>query len=166
MRWVKGDEDPIQGWYSPSSRRKSPAGVVIYEWAAALSFTREGAAALSSCQRDAGGPSSIEEGAAVPGDSLSAATLLYPRPRDEGGDEIDIETLAVSEGEGLAFVVTTDRGSDYLLFSHDEGLKRFGAYQSRGIVAGVRTDRDGNVVSQFEGHTDGLYPPSHSKGNR
>ena len=186
MRWVKGSKDPIQGWYSPRSRRKAPAGVVIYEWAAELPFTEEGAAELPftgegaaelpftgegaaelpSCQRDAGGPSPIGEEAAEAGGSLSAATLLYPRPRDEGGNEIDIKHLAVSEGEGLAFVVTTDRGSDYLLFSHDEGLKQFGAYQSRGIVAGVRTDRDGDVVSQFEGHMDDAHPTSQGKGTR
>jgi hypothetical protein len=77
-------------------------------------------------------------------------TLLYPCPSGQTGDEVNIKPLAVSGGRGLAFVVTTGRGSDYLLFSHNDSVKQFGPYQSRGTVAGMRTDDDGNILTQFE----------------
>jgi hypothetical protein len=83
--------------------------------------------------------------------STVMTTLLYPCPSGQTGDGMSIKPLAVSGGEGLAFVVTTHRGSDYLLFSHNDSLKQFGPYQSRGIVAGVRTDNEGNILTQFEG---------------
>ncbi len=82
--------------------------------------------------------------------STVMTTLLYPRPSGQTGDEISIKPLAVSGGRGLAFVVTTGRGNDYLLFSHNDSVKQFGPYQSRGTVAGIRTDDNGNILTQFE----------------
>ena len=82
--------------------------------------------------------------------STVMTTLLYPRPSGQTGDEVNIKPLAVSGGRGLAFIVTTGRGSDYLLFSHNDSVKQFGPYQSRGTVAGIRTDDDGNILTQFE----------------
>ena len=78
-------------------------------------------------------------------------TLLYPCPGRQAGDEVSIKPLPVSEGKGLAFVVTIGHGSDYLVFAHGNSLKRFGPYQAGGIIAGVRTDNEGNTISRFEG---------------
>jgi hypothetical protein len=83
--------------------------------------------------------------------STVMTTLLYPCPNDQRGNEVDIKPLTIRGGKGLAFVVTTHRGKDYIMLAHDEILKQFGPYQSRGVVAGVRTDGDGNVLAQFEG---------------
>lgn len=83
--------------------------------------------------------------------STVMATLLYPWPAGQAGDEISLEPLEVGGGEGVAFVVTTERGRDYLLFSGDDRLKQFGPYQSKGMVAGVRTDHSGRVLTRFEG---------------
>ncbi|MDY6876443.1 MAG: alginate lyase family protein [Chloroflexota bacterium] len=82
--------------------------------------------------------------------STVVTTLLYPCPSGQTGDTVSIEPLEVPGNRGLAFVVTTGRGSDYLLFSHNGSMKQFGPYQSRGTVAGIRTDGDGNILSQFE----------------
>ena len=117
---LAGSMDPIQGWYSPGTRQKTSATAVIYE----------------------------QEHRA----STAVATLLYACPSGQSGDDINIEPLAVSGGKGLAFVVATDRGRDYLLFSQgdDSDLRQFGPYQARGIVAGIRTDNRGNILTQFE----------------
>jgi len=82
--------------------------------------------------------------------STAIATLLYPCPAGQIDNQVNIEPLTVSGGQGLAFVVTTSNGSDYLLFAQDENLKQFGPYQSRGIVAGIRTDTQGNILSRFK----------------
>jgi hypothetical protein len=82
--------------------------------------------------------------------STVMTTLLYPCPAGENGDEVRIESLEVSGGEGQAFVVTTNRGSDYLMFSQDDDLKKFGPYQSKGVVAAIRTDSIGHILTQFE----------------
>jgi hypothetical protein len=82
--------------------------------------------------------------------STVMTTLLYPCAGGQAGDEVCIRPLAVTGSAGLGFVVSTDRGSDYLLFALDDGAKQFGPYQSRGVVAGVRTDKDGGPVAQFE----------------
>jgi hypothetical protein len=55
--------------------------------------------------------------------STVMATLLYPCPRGQSNDHVTIEPLEVSGGKGLAFVVTTSRGSDYLLSFYDDSLK-------------------------------------------
>ena len=82
--------------------------------------------------------------------STVLTTLLYPCPAGQTGDEVNIEPLEVSEGKGLAFVVATNCGRDYLMFSQGSSLKKFGPYQSKGIVAGIRTDNNGDVLTQFE----------------
>ena len=80
-------------------------------------------------------------------------TLLYPCFGGQTCGEVSIRSLPVSGGRGLAFAVATGRGSDYLIFSDDTSLKRFGPYQSRGMVAGVRTSSDGDVLTRFEWKT-------------
>lgn len=82
--------------------------------------------------------------------STILTTLLYPCSAGQTDDGVNIEPIEVSEGKGLAFVVATKRGSDYLLLSQDDGLKKFGPYQSEGLVAGIRTDKKGDVWAQFE----------------
>ncbi|HLF26880.1 MAG TPA: alginate lyase family protein [Anaerolineae bacterium] len=85
--------------------------------------------------------------------STILTTLLYPCAAGQTAEEVSIAPLEVSPGDGLAFVVTTGRGRDYLLLSQNDRAKRFGPYQSSGGVAGVRTDRHGNVLGQFEWKT-------------
>lgn len=82
--------------------------------------------------------------------STVITTLLYPCPAGQTAESVTIEPLPVSGGQGLAFVVTTGRGKDYLMLSQDDNLKQFGPYQSRGTVAGVRTDNNGKILSQFD----------------
>jgi hypothetical protein len=36
------------------------------------------------------------------------------------------------------------------MFSQDNALKKFGNYRSKGIVAGIRTNKNGEIISQFE----------------
>jgi hypothetical protein len=83
------------------------------------------------------------------GTSIVLATLLYPCPAGQAAEDVTIEPLPVSGGEGLAYVVTTQRGKDYLMISQDDNLKEFGPYQSRGPVAGICTDSSGTVLRQF-----------------
>jgi len=118
FNWLKGCEDPIQGWYSPGWERKMPAATIAYE--------------------------------RTSDSSTLLATLLYPCPAGQGGDQVSISPLRVSEEKGYAFVVLSNNGSDFLLFSPDSGVKRFGPYQSRGRIAVVRTDQHRNILSRFE----------------
>lgn len=82
--------------------------------------------------------------------SAAMVTLLYPCPAGQTGDAVSIEPLPVSGDQGLAFMVTTNSGRDYVKFSQDGSLKQFGPYQSSGIVAGVRTDISGDILTRFE----------------
>jgi len=88
--------------------------------------------------------------------STAITTLLYPCPAGEVAESVTIEPLNVSGGQGLAFVVTTGQGRDYLMLSQDDTLKRFGPYQSTGIVAGVRTGSGGEILSQFSSESESL----------
>jgi hypothetical protein len=83
--------------------------------------------------------------------SMSMTTLLYPCRPGQTGDEVRVEPLIVSEGKGSGLVVQTGGGRDYLMFSRNGGLKQFGSYQASGIVAGVRTNHNGDVLLRFEG---------------
>lgn len=82
--------------------------------------------------------------------STTLTTLLYPCPAGHSCDEVSIEPLEVASGKGLAYSVNTDQGTDYLMFSQNDDLKTFGPYKSRGIVAGIRTGKDGDILTQFE----------------
>jgi len=82
--------------------------------------------------------------------STVLTTLLYPFPAGTNDDEVKIEPLEVSSGEGLAYVVSTYRGRDFLMFSQDKALKTFGNYRSKGTVAGIRTNKNGEILTQFE----------------
>ncbi len=78
--------------------------------------------------------------------STTIATLLYPC-RDGTGEGVTLEPLS-GEG-GLAFVVTTARGRDYLFLSREAGVRQVGPYKVEGMVAGVRTDGKGKVLTRF-----------------
>lgn len=78
------------------------------------------------------------------------ATLLYPVHFGQTDDELRIEPIEVTGGSGIAFTVITPFGRDYFMFSRDNSVKRFASFQSKGIVAGVRKDRQGNILSQLE----------------
>lgn len=88
-----------------------------------------------------------------PRSSMSLATVLYPCPPGPSRVGVRVEPLAVTGGQGIGLVVTTDRGRDYLMVSRHDGLKHFGSYQAGGLVAGVRTDHDGHSLLQFEGRS-------------
>jgi hypothetical protein len=83
--------------------------------------------------------------------STTFATLLYPVETDKNINDISIKPLQVNEGNGMAFKITTNDGIDYVMFSLNNGLKRFGPYESKGIVAAIRTDNRNNIINQFEG---------------
>ena len=78
-------------------------------------------------------------------------TLLYPDWNGISADQVRLEPLEVSSRNGFAFSVTTPNGKDFLMVSTDKGMKQFGDYQSSGVIAGVRLDKDGQQVRQFEG---------------
>jgi hypothetical protein len=84
------------------------------------------------------------------GHSSTLTTLLYPCPGGRVRERVNIESLAVSGGKGVAFAITTDYGRDYFMFSQDNSLKQFSLYESRGIVAGIRTDKNGDILANFE----------------
>jgi hypothetical protein len=82
--------------------------------------------------------------------STIIVSLLYPCSAGQTAEPIMIEPLTVSGGQGLAFEVRTAQGKDYLMLSQDNNLKQFGPYQSREIVAGVRTNNKRKVFKQFD----------------
>ena len=82
--------------------------------------------------------------------STVLTTLLFPCPVGQKDTEVNIEPVEVSEGDGLAYLITTHCGSDYLMFSQDDAVKKFGNHQSEGIVAGIRTNINGDIFTQFE----------------
>jgi len=117
---LKGCEKPPQGWY-----------------AEAMDFYHKTPATTVMYERERDA-------------STVFATLLYPCCSEPGGDDVSIRLLPVSGGQGTAYVVTTPYGVDYLLFSTDLNLRRFGPHEAHGIVAGIRTDLQGTVLSRFE----------------
>lgn len=85
--------------------------------------------------------------------STIVTMLLYPCFAGQTGIEAEIEPLEISFGKGLAYIVNTSRGSDYLMFSQNDALKKFGNFHSKGIVAGVRTNKASEIIAEFD--TDG-----------
>ena len=81
--------------------------------------------------------------------STVLTTLIYPCPAGQRGDEIKIEPLDVTGGKGISCVVTTSKGTDYLILSDSHDLKKFGPYESRGMVSGFRF-HDNRVTTMFE----------------
>jgi hypothetical protein len=46
-------------------------------------------------------------------------------------------------------LVETNFGKDHVLFSNNTQLKMFGAYQNKGRVACIRTDKKDDIVLEF-----------------
>lgn len=86
--------------------------------------------------------------------STAITTLLYPCRLGQTEKAISIAPLAIRQGRGLAYVVTTPRGQDHLLFAWDNSVKQFGPFESRGTIAVVRTDHRAAVLSRFEWQED------------
>ena len=159
VRCVCGSESPIQGWYSAGSGHKAPATAVIFEQENALSTVIT--TLVYPVRRAQGRPVRQAQGRPVRQAPLGGARGKQGGQvglclDDETDNGVGIRPLDVSGGQGMAFVVTTDRGRDYVLFARagtmaaDGSVTRFGPYQSAACVAGVRTDRRGDVVAQFE----------------
>lgn len=79
------------------------------------------------------------------------ATLIYPNKIQSSCESIQLKPIEVFHGEGQAYRIKNDQGTDYLLISKSKGLKKFGNYQSSEIVAGIRLDKHGQVFTRFEG---------------
>ena len=73
-----------------------------------------------------------------------------PFPAGQTDDEVKIELLEVLSGKGLAYVVSTYRGRDYLMFAQNNALKEFGCFRSNGTVACIRTNKNGDILTRFE----------------
>jgi hypothetical protein len=77
------------------------------------------------------------------------ATLLLPTEERQALDGVKFEKLEVTEGSGIAFLVESNLGKDHVMFSNNKQLKMFGAYQNKGRVAFIRTDRKDDIVLEF-----------------
>jgi hypothetical protein len=77
-------------------------------------------------------------------------TLIYPLQTKPSNGSIQIEPIEVNSGKGIAYKVLTHRGTDFLMLSSHEGLKKFGDYESVKTVAGFRIDKNGHLTSKFE----------------
>jgi hypothetical protein len=77
------------------------------------------------------------------------ATLLFPAVQRRTLDGVKFERLEVNENRGVAFVIETNQGKDHVMFSDNTQMKTFGAYQNNGRVALIRTDRNDDVVLEF-----------------
>jgi len=78
------------------------------------------------------------------------ATLIYPVHSGQANDDVRFEPIEVTGGSGIAFNVITPYGHDYFMFSRDNSMKEFVSFQSKEVMAGIRKDRQGNILSQFE----------------
>jgi hypothetical protein len=65
-------------------------------------------------------------------------TLLYPSLAWREGEPIAMSPIELHGGEGIAVVIESPLGSDYVMLSPTEGIKRFGAYESSENVAVIR----------------------------
>jgi hypothetical protein len=83
-------------------------------------------------------------------DSTIMTTLIYPLQTKPSNGSIQIEPIEVNGGKGIAYKVVAHRGTDFLMLSSHEGLKKFGDYQSEKTVAGFRLDKNGQLISRFE----------------
>jgi uncharacterized heparinase superfamily protein len=77
------------------------------------------------------------------------ATLLFPAEQRWTLDGVMLERLEVNENRGIAFVVESNLGKDHVMFSNNTQLKMFGAYENKGRVALIRTDRNDDIVLEF-----------------
>jgi hypothetical protein len=82
--------------------------------------------------------------------STIMTTLIYPLQANPSKETIQIEPIKVIDGKGIAYEIATEQGTDYLMFSSHEGLKKFGDYQSFKTVAGFRIDKKGQMRFGFE----------------
>jgi hypothetical protein len=83
-------------------------------------------------------------------ESAVIGTLLYPFQEGASHERVRLRPITVSSGKGLAFEIKTSDGTDYLMFSKSDGLKQFHGFQSDGLVAGIRMNRNGEIINQFE----------------
>jgi hypothetical protein len=72
--------------------------------------------------------------------SACLTTLLYPRPECLSPQPVSIDALPLRGSEGVAYVVTTPRGKDYLMVSHSEGIKEFGPHRTCEQIALIREE--------------------------
>ncbi len=122
MQLVRGSEAPRQGWYSAAYGQKEPATTICLE----------------------------QQSAAQTPTITYLTTLLYPSQTAPDQRTLSITPLTVSGAAGVAYVVQTPQGKDYLLISANRERKAFGPYESTGQVALVRTGQQAQVISRGE----------------
>jgi hypothetical protein len=82
--------------------------------------------------------------------SLVIAILLYPYATDHGISAISFERIETTSRDCHAYVVQTEMGTDYVMFSNKDGEKTFGPFRSRGHVACIRRGLQGKVSCRFD----------------
>jgi hypothetical protein len=80
------------------------------------------------------------------------ATLHYPMPDDEEEGVPRFTEITVKRATGIAFKIERKSGCDYILFSKNNEIKEFGPFRSSHKIAGIRTDKRGNIWKEF--HSD------------
>jgi len=82
--------------------------------------------------------------------STRFVTLLCPYPAGQVAPQVTIEPLDLDSDHDQAYLVTTAHGCDYLMLSPDSQVKQFGPYSSTGLIAGVRVNQAGDIITRFE----------------
>jgi hypothetical protein len=82
--------------------------------------------------------------------TVELITLAYPSSTQQIENVLKIEPIKVTQGDGLACVVSHPSGKDYIMISQIKGLKKFGPFEATGNLSGVRTDHKGEVWDKFE----------------
>ncbi len=82
--------------------------------------------------------------------STILCTLLYPRNTNQTGGDVSINSINVTGGKGIGFVVKSNHTKDYLLFAYDHKIKETGPLKSKRDIAFLRTDNNINIIKQFE----------------
>ena len=82
--------------------------------------------------------------------NVELITLAYPSSTRQVENDLRIESIAMTRGQGLACRVRHTNGEDYIMLSEDTGLKRFGSFETTGILYGVRMNHQGVIWDKFE----------------
>jgi hypothetical protein len=82
--------------------------------------------------------------------NIESGMLLYPFVASQSNDQLSFKRLEASGGKCSAFAVSTFQGADYLMVSDNNERKKFGPFQTDGIIAIVRTDKKGKILNRYE----------------
>ncbi len=82
--------------------------------------------------------------------STCLVTIIYPCQNYSAEENIQVQPLKITAGEGAAFVFCHQHGADTIMFSPTRELKTFGEFDSVAQLVAVRANHQGDILERFE----------------